>query len=177
MNGFSQQISLSATGTPPGLTVTFIPNPTPLGAIMVTMNIVDSNTNNGTYPVVVTGTYSPQGAKPVTRQTTVMVTVADFGLQVSPSSKQISAGMSGYYTVTLTIQRGFVDPITVTLQGLPPSATYQLTSMTILAGPGTVAVILEIDTTTNTRSGTYNLVLSGTGAGITHMVSIQLTVR
>jgi len=177
MDGFSQQISLSATGTPPGLTVTFLPNPTPLGAIMVTMNIVDSNTNNGTYPVVVTGTYSPQGAKPVTRQTTVMVTVADFGLQVSPSSKQISAGMSGYYTVTLTIQRGFVDPITVTLQGLPPSATYQMTSGTILAGPGTVAVILEVDTTTNTRSGTYNLVLSGTGAGITHMVSIQLTVR
>jgi proteasome lid subunit RPN8/RPN11 len=177
INGFSQQVMLSAGGTPPGLSVTFTSNPIPPGATMLTVNIVDSNTNNGTYPVVVTGTYSPQGAKPVTRQTTIMVTVADFGLQISLGSRQISAGMPAYYTVALTIQRGFIDPIIVTVRGLPPSTTYQLTSGTILAGPGTVVVILEVDTSTNTQSGTYILILSGTGAGITHMVSVQLTVR
>ena len=177
INGFSQQISLSATGTPSGLTASFIPNPTPPGTTMATMNMVDANTDNGTYPVVITGTYSPQGAKPVTRQATVMVTVADFELQVSPGSKQISAGTSAYYTVTLTIQRGYIDPMTVTVQGLPPGATYQLTSGTILAGPGTVSEVLEIDTTANTQSGTYNLILSASGAGITHRASAQLTVR
>jgi uncharacterized membrane protein len=177
INAFSQQVSLSATGTPPGLAVTFSPNPAPAGTTIVTMNAADSNTKNGTYPLVVTATYSPQGAKPVTRQTTIMVTVADFDLQVSPSSKQIAAGKSVYYSVTLTIQRGFADLITVTVHGLPPSATYQLVSGTILAGPGTITEILQIDTPANTQSGTYNLTISGTGSGITHRVSVQLIVR
>ena len=179
INDFGQQLSLSTESDPSGLTTTFSPNPTAPGTQVVSMNIADSNTHNGTYPIVVLATYSPPQSPPITHQATVTVTVADFELQVSPTSKQISAGGSTAYAITLTVQRGFADPISVKIQGLPSTATYQLTLSpnTIMAGPGTITATLQVTTTTNTQSGTYNLIMTAIGAGINHRANIQLIVR
>jgi concanavalin A-like lectin/glucanase superfamily protein/Big-like domain-containing protein len=56
-NGFSSSISLSASGTPSGTSVTFNPNPIPSpGSGNSTMTItVGSSTPAGTYPITVTG--------------------------------------------------------------------------------------------------------------------------
>lgn len=181
-NGFSQQVSLSANGAPSGLTIIFSPNPVPVSLTKVTMSLAASQTTpNGTYQIVVSGTYSPTGAQPVTRRVTIPVTVADFNLQISPSLVQMSAGKSGTYTLLITLQRGFVDPVAVTVEGLPPGATYSLTTTGNIVGglgtgPGTVTMTLQIMTTA-VKSGSYTLTINASGGGITHSQRVQLIVR
>ncbi len=116
----------------------------------------------------------------MTRQTTSVITVADFTLEVSPGSGQVLRGASASYTLTLTIQRGFVDPVTVNVAGLPQGATYRLImsdSSILIGGPGTIPMTLQIVTTSATKSGTYTLTINATGGGIGHSQNIQLTVR
>ena len=179
INGFSQQVSLTADGTPPGLTINFNPDPVPTGLTKVSMSLAASqNTPNGTYQIVVRGTYTPTGAPPVARQVTIPVTVADFDLQVSPGLVQMSAGKSGTYTLVITLQRGFVDPVAVTVRGIPQGATYSLiTTGNTVGGQGTVKVTLQISTTTAVKSGSYTLTINASGGGVTHSQTVQLTVR
>ena len=181
INGFNQQLSLSAKGAPQGLAVTFSPNPIPRGTTTVDVKIAtDSNTPNGTYPVVVAATYTPPEGPTVSRQSTVLVAVADFDLQVSPTSREVSGGTDTSYSLTLTIQRAFVDPVLMTIQGLPQGATYQLVasgSTIQIGGPGRNIMTLQITTTLATKSGTYNLTISATGGGIVHSQNVKLIVR
>jgi proteasome lid subunit RPN8/RPN11 len=181
LNNFNQQLSLSSTGNPSGLTVTFSENPAPPGAL-VSLNVTaDATTPNGTYPIVLTATYLPAQSSPVSHQTTLMVTVTDFDLQIEPTSKTISPGSTTTFNVTLTLEEGFVGPVRVSsLQGLPQGATYTLTTSnpTVLGGgPGTTAVTLQIKVPTSTKAGTYPIVVDALGEGITHSLTIQLIVR
>ncbi len=181
INGFDQQLSLSATGTPEGVSVTFSPNPAPPGTSTIDMNIVASASSaNGTFPVIVAATYSPAQSPPVTRQSAVTITVADFDLQVSPASSQVFAGSSTSYTLALTVQKGFVDPVKLTVTGLPQGSKYMLTAgnATVLGGgPGTASITLQITVLQSTKPGTYTITISATGADIVHSRTVQLIVR
>ncbi len=181
INGFSQSVTLSASA-PQGLTLTFTPNPVLGGTLELTMNAVASDDMpNGTFPLSITATYSPPEAPRVTRQTTIAITIADFDLQASPTSKQVSRGTTSVaYTLTLTIQQGFVDPITVTVSGIPPGARYQLTttSTTMLAsGAGSRTIMLQITLTPSVKLGNYTLSISATGGTIVHTETVELIVR
>jgi uncharacterized membrane protein len=135
-------------------------------------------TPNGTYQIVVKSTYSPSGAQPVSRQVTIPVTVADFDLQVSPSLAQVSAGTSTTYTLLITLQHGFVDPVAVTVNGLPQGGTYKLTtSGNTVGGTGTITITLQITTTSAVKRGSYTLTINASGGGVTHSQAIQFIVR
>lgn len=181
MNAFNNPVSLSTTDTPQGLTVIFTPNPTTLAETQVTVNVAaDTRTPSGTFSLALIGTYSPLGGSAVTRQLTAKITVADFDLQVTPSSVLISAGTTASFTLALTIQQGFVDPVQVTVQGLPQGAAYELASggsTMILGGSGTTTITLRITTTLSVRPGTYALTISASGGGVVHRQIVQVTVR
>jgi proteasome lid subunit RPN8/RPN11 len=180
VNNFNQQLSLSSTGTPAGLTVAFASNPTSAGS-PVNMNVTASPlAPNGTYPIAITATYTPPQSTPVTHQVTLEVTVADFDLQVTPTNSDLHPGSTTSLTVTLTLEKGFVDPTTITVLNLPQGATYALTSSnpTVLAGgPGTTTITLQIKAAMNIKVGTYAVQIQAAGAGIVHIQVIQLTVR
>jgi hypothetical protein len=64
-NGFSQPVTLTATGLPPGVTGNFSPNPATTSS---TLNVtVSSSTSPGTYPFTVTGS---GGSPAITRTAT-----------------------------------------------------------------------------------------------------------
>ncbi len=180
INGFSQQITLTASGAPPGLTVGFSPNPAIPGT-PINMNFAaNPDTSNGTFPIGIAATHTPAQGLPITRQARVMATVADFDLRVSPTSRTISGGDTTTYDVTLTIQRGFADPVMISVFDLPSDATFQtlISGNTILgAGPGTVTFVLQISTRSTVPSGAYTLTISGVGGGIVHSRIVTLTVR
>jgi len=180
INGFNQQLKLSTSGSPAGLAVTFSPNPAPAGST-VNLNVTAGPTaQNGTYAIVVAATYLPTQSPPVIRQTSLVVTVADFDLQVEPSSNVVHAGQTTTFSLNLTLQRGFVDPVKVNLVGLPQGATYSLeiTNPTVLAvGPGTTAMKLLITIPPSTKPGTYPVEVEAVGGNITHSLTIQLIVR
>ena len=180
INGFSQQVTLTASGAPAGLAVSFSPNPAIPGTPINMKFATNPETYNGTFPIGIVGTHTPVQGMPITRQARVTVTVADFDLHVSPSSRTISGGDTTTYDVTLTIQRGFADPVMVTVLDLPSDATSQtlISGNTILAaGPGTVTLVLQINTRSTVRSGTYTLTINAAGGDIVHSKTITLTVR
>jgi proteasome lid subunit RPN8/RPN11 len=180
INNFNEPLSLSSTGTPTGLTVTFPSNPVSAGSF-VNFNVTANDlAPNGTYPITITATYSPPQSTPVSRQATVEVTIADFGLQISPTSTILHPGLTTSLTVTLTLEKGFVDPVTINVLDLPHGTTFTVASSnpTVLSGsPGTTTITVQITAPMTIKLGTYTVQIQAVGAGIVHIQAVELIVR
>jgi uncharacterized membrane protein len=92
----------------------------------------------------------------------------------------VQAGSKATFGLSLTLQKGFVDPVNVTLLNLPQGAKYTLTisNPTVLAGgPGTTTITLQITIPAFTKAGTYPILIEAVGGGLVHALTVQLTVR
>ncbi len=180
INNFNGEVQLSANDNPYGLTVSFSANPAAVGSAVALNFTADAATPNGTYPVTVIATYSPSQSPQVTRETIVDVTVADFELTATPSSVTVKPGQLATFTLTLTLQNGFTDPVKITdISGLPSGATFTLVTSnpTLLAGPGGTAITLQIKIPPSAKAGTYPIVIIAVGGGVTHNQTAQIIVR
>lgn len=181
VNGFAEPLRFSASGMPQGVTITFNPNPTGAGEAEPTMIVTaDSSAPLGSFSIQIAATYTPTGGEPVVRQTGMSLLVSDFDLQISPTSKTVSKSQATTYNVTVTVAQAFVDPIQITVQGLPQGATYELTTSgtsAIVGGSGTQTFTLRIVTASSVKAGTYALTVIAVGGGVTHSFTVQLTVR
>lgn len=180
INDFNEQVELSTLGTPAGVTVNFSSPPTP--GMAEGLNITaDATVPNGTYPVTLVATYTPPQAPQVTRQSVIDLTVADFLVAVSPSSDTVPAGSTAKFTLTLTLQKGFVDPVNLTsISGLPQDATYTVTTSNSTVsggGPRTIEVTVQIRIAPFTKTGTYPITFVLSGGGVTHFITAQIIVR
>jgi hypothetical protein len=180
VNNFTKQVSLSSTGAPDGLTVTFASNPVYAGNAVNINVTATAVTANGTYPITITATYSPPQSSPVSHPATLEVTVADFALQVAPATATLNRASTTSLSVSLTLEKGFVDPVTVNVLGLPQGATYAISNgnPTVLSGsPGTTTITVQITAPMTIKVGTYTVQIQATGAGIVHIQVVELTVR
>ena len=181
INNFNGQLQLSANNAPPGLEVSFPTNSTTPGSTVQVSFTAESNTPNGTFPVAIVATYLATQSSQVTRQAVIDVTVADFHLAVSPTSRTVSPGASTNFTLTLTLENGFTDTVKITdLAGLPPGAVYKLaaSNSTILAGgPGSTTVSIQIKIPVSTKPGTYPIVIVAVGGGVSHYQTAQIIVK
>jgi hypothetical protein len=178
VNNFDGQLKLSTSGNPSGLAASFSSNPVGPGENVVLNFTAAANTPNGTYPVTITATYSPPQSSQVTRQTIVDVTVTDFQIAVTPASNTIHVGSTAAFTITLTLQKGFIDPVSITsVSGLPQGASYTLTvsNPTVLAG--TTAITLQVKIPSLAKTGTYTIVILASGGGVVHSLTAQIIVR
>jgi proteasome lid subunit RPN8/RPN11 len=180
VNNFNHQLQLSANGNPNGLIMIFSRNTASSGSVVGLNVTADPTTANGTYPISLVATYLPPQSSPVMRQATLDVTVADFQVQVIRASTVVQAGSTTTFTLTLTLQKGFVDPVKVTLVGLPQGATYTITTSnaTVLAGgPGTTAMTLQVKIPAFAKAGSYQITIEAVGGGVVHSLTVQLIVR
>jgi serine protease AprX len=104
---------------------------------------------------------------------TASVSVTDFSLSVSPSSRSIKHGQNTSYSVTITRLNGFAGSIAFTVGGLPSNAT---ASFSPNPTNGT-SVTLKVSTSRSSPSGTYTLQITGTSGGHSHVVNVSLTLR
>jgi uncharacterized membrane protein len=171
--GFNSSITLSASGTPSGVTVGFNPNPIPApGSGTSTMTItVASTTTPGTYPITVTG-----NGGGVQQSTTVTLTVTagpNFTLTATPPSQSIRRGSQANYTATVTAQNGFSGTVSLSLTGCPPKSTCSFNPPSINTSGNST---LTVSTGSKTSPGTYNLAITGTSGTLQHSTSVSLTV-
>jgi uncharacterized membrane protein len=134
----------------------------------------------GSYSIQIAATYTPTGVEPVVHQAGTSLLVSDFDLLVSPTSKTVSKSQATTYTVEVALAQGFVDPIEITVQGLPQGATYELTTSgtsAVVGGSGTKTFTLRIVTASSIKPGTYALTVIAVGGGVTHSFTVQLIVR
>lgn len=97
----------------------------------------------------------------------------DFSLSSSTSSVTASQGNPAQFTVSVNGVSGFNDPVAFSISGLPSNTTASF-SPNPVNGSGSTTV--TITTTSSTPGGTYNLIVSGTGDGLTSTASVSLVV-
>ncbi len=175
LNGFNSAITLSATGQPSGVTVSFNPNPIAApgsGSSTMTM-AVGSTVAAGTYTITVTGT----GAG-VTHTTAVSLTVltagADFSISAS-NAVTVARRTSGTSTITTTALNGFNSSIALSASGQPRGVTVSFNPATV-AAPGSGTSTMTIAAGNNAALGTSTITVTGKGGGNTHTTTVTVTV-
>jgi hypothetical protein len=177
LNGFNNAITLSASGQPSGVTVTFGTNPIPApgtGSSLMTMTVGGSVTP-GTYTITVTGVGGG-----ITHTTTVSLTVTgvtpDFSISASPTSVTVARGSSGNSTISTTALNGFNSAISLSASGQGAHVTVSF-SPNPIAAPGTGSSVMTITVGRNARRGTRTITVTGTGGGVTHSTTVTLTIQ
>lgn len=159
-------VTLGVNGLPPGVSSTFIPNPT-FGDSTLILNATTAVTP-GSYPLSIVGvTGSITRAYPMILN--VFATTGGFGLSAVPSSLTIARGASSAYAVTITPTGGFASAITFVMSGLPAGVT-------IAAGGTAPNVPLTVSVPLGALPGTYPLTLTGSSGTLTASITLTLIV-
>jgi len=173
--GFNSPISLSATGQPTGVTVSFNPSViTGAGTSTMTMT-VGASVTTGSYSITVTGT---GGGQTHTTTVTLVVTATsspNFSISASPSSQTVTAGNGTSYTATVTPSGGFTGSVTFSASGLPSGANATFSPNPVSGGSGNST--MSVTTSSSTPAGTYTLTITGASGGIAHSTTVSLVMN
>lgn len=160
-NGFTGNVTLSASGLPSGVSASFSPNPT-TGTSVLTIT-ANSIASIGTYSVTITGTSGSLVAS-----TTFQLTVNQgpyFTLGASPNSMTLLLGASGSSNITVTGYNGFAGSVSLSASGLPNGVGASFTP-----NPITGASVLTLTESTvpaaAPAAGSYNITITGTSSGL-----------
>ena len=147
INGFTGDITLSASGYPPGSVVTFNPAVITGGTGSSMLSITPpANAANGTYEIIITGTsgsLSHSGGRILQVNNT-----ADFGGYLAPWSNAVVVGQRVSYVANITSTNGYTGATTLSVSGLPAGATYRITPSTIIGGAGTASLLIQTSSST-----------------------------
>jgi len=103
---------------------------------------------------------------------TASVTVTDFSLSASPTSRTIKHGKSTTYSITITRLFGSNSSVAFTVTGLPANAN---ASFSPASTTGT-STTLTVSTSGRSPRGVYTVVITGTSGTITHSTTVSLTL-
>jgi subtilase family serine protease len=174
INGFGSGISLSATGQPTGVTVTFSPTSI-TGAGTSTMTITaGSSTATGTYSIRVTGT-SSTFTEIVTLSLTVTKMPPNYTISASPTSISVARGSSGTSTITTAVSGGFDSAISLSATGFPVGVTVAFSPATIPA-PGSGQSTMKVTVGKGVPLGNHTITINATGGGLPRTVQVTLDV-
>jgi subtilase family serine protease len=171
--GFDSAVSLSASGAPTGVTITFSPTSI-TGTGSSTMSIVvASSAAAGTYSITVSGVSGSTTEKTTVSLTITAPVTGSFSISVSPTSGYLIRGQSGYAVVTVTATGGFDSAVALSATGVPSGVTSSF-SPTSITGSGTSHFNLSVSRTAPT--GTYPITITGTGGGVTKSTTLTFEV-
>jgi uncharacterized membrane protein len=174
VNGFTGDVTLSATGAPNGSIVSFNPPVISGGSGSSVLSITPPvNSPSGLSVLTITGT-SGSLAHSGKRDLNVNNS-ADFSGFISPTLVSLVAGQRAAYTVNVTSLNGYTGSTTLSLSGLPANTTFRFTPATLMGGAGTSSLIVTTSNTTPT--GSYTLTLSGQSGSDVKSTTIQLNVN
>ncbi|HEY6292149.1 MAG TPA: protease pro-enzyme activation domain-containing protein [Terriglobia bacterium] len=173
-NGFDSAISLSATGQPAGVTVTFSPTSI-TGAGNSTMTItVASSTAAGTYNIKVEGT-SGGTTEIVTVSLAVTVAPPNYTISASPTTISVARGSFGKSVITTTVSGGFDSAISLLATGYPIGVTVSFSPKTIPA-PGKGMSAMKVTVGKGVALGNHTITINATGGGLPRSTQVTLDV-
>ncbi len=169
---FAGSVTLTASGVPAGMTVTFNPPATSGNTSSISV-VAGSGTAPGTYVITLTGTATGISDATSTISVTVSASAGSISLSVLPTSLTIQQGSSG--NATLTINRGaFAGPVDLTATGVPANVTVGFTPASTTGTSSSVSVSVG----SGAAVGTYQITLRGSGSGVAESIanlSIMIT--
>jgi subtilase family serine protease len=173
---FNSAVNLTVTGLPAGVTASLSKSTLAApgdGTVALGFTVAASATS-GTYSVTVTGT---GGGQTETVPVTLIVAPAknfSFGVNVPSMTIQQSGPASTMIISTGNFTGGFDSTITVSFSGLAPGMNFSVVGSS--TGNNLVNISLGWTAASSTPVGTYPILATATGAGITHTVTVQVTV-
>ncbi|MFI5530951.1 glycosyl hydrolase family 18 protein [Kitasatospora sp. NPDC051853] len=173
-SGSAQNVALTVTGAPAGVTASVSPSSVTAGGSAMLSVSTTAATAPGSYPLTVTGT----GASG-THSATYTLTVTggqpgnDFSLAVSPAAGSVQAGASTTAALSTAVTSGSAQSLALTVTGAPAGVTATVNPGTVNAGSGAT---LSVATTAATVPGSYVLTVKATGASGSHTATYTLTV-
>jgi len=174
--GFNSAVALSTSALPSGVTASFNPASFATGSGTSTLTLsVSSTTAAGTYPITITGTSGS-----TTESTTVSLVVtapvaANFTISVSPTAGSLDLGQSGFAVVSTTVSGGFDSAIALSASGVPSGVTSSFSPSSI-AAPGSGSSDFILTVSRSAKTGTFPIVITGTGGGVTHSTTLTFEV-
>jgi kumamolisin len=172
--GYGSKITLSVSGLTSGVTVSYGTNPFgPSGSTTISF-IASPTAATGTSSVTVTGTGGDGTVQTTTVSLTVTAAPGSFTIAANPTSLSITRGASGSSKITTTVTQGSISSIALSASGQGRGTTISFSPSSI-AGTGTSTMRVTVSRTATT--GSFNLVVKGTGGGNSHTVTIPLTVH
>jgi uncharacterized membrane protein len=173
-SGSAQQVQLSASGLPPGVTASFTPM-TVSSAGSATLTLTASSAAGASSgPFTVTGT-----AASGTRTTSASLTVEpappvnDFSLSLLPGSRSVAAGEETTFTVNTAVTSGSPVQVSFAVSGLPSGVTAMFTPSSVTAGE---TATLRLIAAASAAQGDAQLTVTGASATGNHAAMAELTV-
>src|SRR5919106_6878307 len=101
------------------------------------------------------------------------ITVSDFSLSRTPTSRTVLPGGSTTYTATVTPVNGFTGTVAFSVTGLPSGATATFSPGSVTTSGSTT---MTVSTSASTPVGKYTLTIRGTSGPRTRTVNVTLVV-
>ncbi len=163
---FSQPVTLSVTGLPPGATGSF---GAPQGNTQVLTITLAPLTTPGpwTFSILATG----GGLTRVASASLTVVAEADFDLTLARTTARVEQGRSASVSVAVSPRNGFTASVKLQAQGLPSGATASWSAQETASSS-----TLTIDVGGAAALGTYPLTVVGTGAGVSHSAQLSFEI-
>ncbi len=160
---FAGAVALTVTGQPAGVTATL--TPTSVTGTTSTLSVQSATgAVNGAYPLVIHG--AGTGIAPASVTVTVTVTggaTSGVWFTFTPSSIPVTVGGGSATSAVLITRTSFLGGINLTISGAPTGMSASVNPNNNVAG---TAATVSVQAGAAVAPGTYNLTLTGTGAGI-----------
>lgn len=168
-SGVQEQVTLSVTGLPLGITADIKPaNGTPAFGSVITFNRAGTVTG-GTYPLKLVGTSASYTKS------------YDFSLVVSKNVFEMigiddvaTDALNNMLTVTVQHKAGVAEPVTLSVSGLPAGVAADIRPVS--GTPDFISSITFNQTSATVAAGNYPIKITGTSATYTKSYDLKLTV-
>ncbi len=169
--GFKDNVALSATGLPAGVTASFAPAfMVPGGSSTLTLT-ASSTAAPASKSITVTGA---SGNLSATAFVNVAVVAApDFRISAAPAAMTVTAGRSATAAITISGSGSFKGSATLTATGLPSGVTATFTPTTVLSG-GTAT--LTLTAAASAPSTTHSVAIAGASGAVVRTTGLAVTV-
>ncbi|HUK50549.1 MAG TPA: hypothetical protein VLV18_05890 [Terriglobales bacterium] len=182
VGSFSSTVSLSASGRPSQVSISFSPQsitPNIGGQTSSVVSIsIGSSASPGTYTITLTGVAS--SGQSHSCPLVLLVSSgrsSDFTVSLSSSSLASQSGSTLQTVVTLGSVGGFVSPVTLQISNLPSGVSANFgTNPVIPPSGGSSSSILTLTLSSPTQPGTYTMTITATSSNIVHRATLTLTV-
>jgi hypothetical protein len=163
---FTGAVSLSASGQPQGVIVTFSPSVTTGNTSTMTVT-APIGTALGSFALTIRG----QNAA-VVRTTTATLNVQDFAVSATPSATaQLPAG-SASYTITINRGSGFLGIVNLSASGLPAGASATFNP----SGTNGTSSTMTLNVNVSGVPGSFPFTVTGSAGGVSRTASPSVTM-